>query len=479
MDADNWALVTDLYELTMANGFKEKLGEEEGVFDIFFRKMPDDGSFVVLAGLEQAVEELKNFHFEKEDIDYLKGLNLFSDDFIEYLADFKFSCRVWAVPEGTPIFPREPVMTIQGPLIQAQLFETLLLSIINHETLIATKARRITAAAKGRGVMEFGARRAQGPSSATYGARAAVIGGASSTSNLLAAKKFGIPAAGTMAHSWIEAFDSEYDAFRAWADIYPDNCSLLADTYDVLESGVPNAIKIFNELKAEGHDNFGIRIDSGDVTKLAEAAREMMDEAGFPNAKITISNALDENIIQSLLEQGAPIDNFGVGEKMITSSSSPVLSGVYKLSAVIKGDKLIPKIKVSESKGKLTLPGIKQTYRLIDNKSAKPLPILSRFVTRIFRPNSRLSRLIRWQRNKRVILQTLRRFLFKKKPWTGLKLKSIFQTSLRSKSSAILSSICFRIQRSACSMRMNIRCSSRQNFMKFSKNSFQNLRINK
>ena len=328
MDADNWALVTDLYELTMANGFKEKLGEEEGVFDIFFRKMPDDGSFVVLAGLEQAVEELKNFHFEKEDIEYLKGLNLFSDDFIEYLVDFKFSCRVWAVPEGTPIFPREPVMTIQGPLIQAQLFETLLLSIINHETLIATKARRITAAAKGRGVMEFGARRAQGPSSATYGARAAVIGGASSTSNLLAAKKFGIPAAGTMAHSWIEAFDSEYDAFRAWADIYPDNCSLLADTYDVLESGVPNA-------------------------------------------KITISNALDENIIQSLLEQGAPIDNFGVGEKMITSSSSPVLSGVYKLSAVVKGDKLIPKIKVSESKGKLTLPGIKQTYRLIDNKSGK------------------------------------------------------------------------------------------------------------
>ena len=219
--------------------------------------------------------------------------------------------------------------------------------------------------------MEFGARRAQGPSSATYGARAAVIGGASSTSNLLAAKKFGIPAAGTMAHSWIEAFDSEYDAFRAWADIYPDNCSLLADTYDVLESGVPNAIKIFNELKAEGHGNFGIRIDSGDVTKLAEAAREMMDEAGFPNAKITISNALDENIIQSLLEQGAPIDNFGVGEKMITSSSSPVLSGVYKLSAVVKGDKLIPKIKVSESKGKLTLPGIKQTYRLIDNKSGK------------------------------------------------------------------------------------------------------------
>lgn len=371
MDADNWALVTDLYELTMANGFKEKLGEEEGVFDIFFRKMPDDGSFVVLAGLEQAIEELRNFHFEKEDIEYLNGLNLFSDDFIEYLADFKFSCRVWAVPEGTPIFPREPVMTIQGPLIQAQLFETLLLSIINHETLIATKARRITAAAKGRGVMEFGARRAQGPSSATYGARAAVIGGASSTSNLLAAKKFGIPAAGTMAHSWIEAFDSEYDAFRAWADIYPDNCSLLADTYDVLESGVPNAIKIFNELKAEGHGNFGIRIDSGDVTKLAEAAREMMDEAGFPNAKITISNALDENIIQSLLEQGAPIDNFGVGEKMITSSSSPVLSGVYKLSAVVKGDKLIPKIKVSESKGKLTLPGIKQTYRLIDNKSGK------------------------------------------------------------------------------------------------------------
>ncbi|SEM32138.1 nicotinate phosphoribosyltransferase [Ligilactobacillus sp. WC1T17] len=371
MDADNWALVTDLYELTMANGFQKKLGEEVGIFDIFFRKMPDDGSFVVLAGMEQALNELKNFHFEPEDIEYLKGLKLFTPDFIDYLADFKFACKVWAVREGTPIFPREPVMTIEGPLIQAQLFETLLLSIINHETLIATKARRITAAAKGRGVMEFGARRAQGPSSATYGARAAVIGGATSTSNLLAAKKFNIPAAGTMAHSWIEAFDSEYDAFRAWADIYPDNCALLADTYDVLESGVPNAIRIFKELKAQGHSHFGIRIDSGDVTELAKAAREMLDEAGFSDAKITISNALDEYIITSLLEQEAPIDNFGVGEKMITSSSSPVLSGVYKLAGVIKDGQLIPKIKVSESKGKLTLPGIKQTYRLIDKKTNK------------------------------------------------------------------------------------------------------------
>lgn len=362
---DNLALLTDLYEFTMSAGFQRALDREQrGVFDIFYRQVPDNGSFVIAAGLQQALEEIQNMHFAKEDIAYLRSLNIFDEEFLTYLQNFKNTCDIWAVPEGTPIFPREPLMTIRGPLMEAQLYETFLLNILNHQTLIASKARRITAAAAGLPVMEFGARRAQGPSSALFGARAAIIGGAVATSNVLAGKKFDIPVSGTMAHSWIEAFDSEIDAFNAWADIYPDNCSLLVDTYDILNSGVPNAIKTFQRLKGEGHSSFGIRIDSGDITSLSRQARKMLDEAGFPDAKITISNSLNEEIISSLLHQGAQIDALGVGEELITSSSSPVLSGVYKLAAVERDGELIPKIKLSASRGKLTLPGLKQVYRL-------------------------------------------------------------------------------------------------------------------
>lgn len=361
---DNLSMLTDLYEFSMANGYRQTIDDEQGVFDIFFRKVPDNGSFVICAGLQQIVESLKDFHFSKQDVDYLRSLKLFKENFLDYLSDFHFDCQVSAIPEGTPVFPREPLLTIQGPLLQTQLFETLLLNIMNHQSLIATKARRITFAAGDKPIMEFGARRAQGPSSATFGARAAVIGGCASTSNVLAAEKFGIPAAGTMAHAWIEAFPDELTAFEKWADVYPDNASLLVDTYDVLKSGVPNAITVFTELKKNGHKPVGIRIDSGDITQLAKGARKMLDDAGFPDAKITASNALDEHVIQSLLNEGAPLDNFGVGEKLITSSTSPVLSGVYKLAAIVQNGKMIPKIKVSASREKLTLPGLKQVYRL-------------------------------------------------------------------------------------------------------------------
>lgn len=361
---DNLSMLTDLYEFSMANGYRQTITDEQGVFDIFFRKVPDNGSFVICAGLQQVVESLKDFHFTKADVAYLRSLKLFKENFLDYLAHFQFDCKVTAIPEGTPVFAREPLLTIQGPLLQTQLFETLLLNIMNHQSLIATKARRITFAAGDKPIMEFGARRAQGPSSATFGARATVIGGCASTSNVLAAQKFGIPAAGTMAHAWIEAFPDELTAFRKWAEVYPDNASLLVDTYDVLKSGVPNAIKVFTELKEAGHKPVGIRIDSGDISQLAKGARKLLDAAGFQDAKITASNALDEHVIQSLLNEGAPLDNFGVGEKLITSSTSPVLSGVYKLAAIIQHGDVIPKIKVSASREKLTLPGLKQVYRL-------------------------------------------------------------------------------------------------------------------
>lgn len=360
----NLSILTDLYEFSMANGYRQTITDEQGVFDVFFRKVPDNGSFVIAAGLEQAVKALQNFHFDDSDIEYLRSLNLFQENFLTYLKDFKFDCQVSAIPEGTPVFPREPMLTIRGPLLQTQLFETMILNILNHQSLIATKARRITYSADGRPVMEFGARRAQGPDSATYGARAAVIGGCSSTSNVLAAEAFGIPAAGTMAHAWIESFPDELTSFEKWAEVYPDNAALLVDTYDVLKSGVPNAIKVFKELKANGHKPVGIRIDSGDISQLSKAARKMLDDAGLPEVKITASNALDEHVVASLLNEGAPLDNFGIGEKLITSASSPVLSGVYKLAAVIENGKMIPKIKVSASREKVTLPGLKQVYRL-------------------------------------------------------------------------------------------------------------------
>ncbi|MDE3316655.1 nicotinate phosphoribosyltransferase [Lacticaseibacillus zeae] len=366
----NPAMLTDLYEFSMANGYCAALPhEDQAVFDLFFRTVPDHGSFVIAAGLQQVVEALRNFHFEDADISYLRSLKLYSETFLDYLKKMRLDCTVLALPEGTPVFPREPLLTVQGPLMQVQLLETLLLNIVNHQSLIATKARRITAAAEGRPVMEFGARRAQGPDASVYGARAAVIGGCSSTSNVLSAQQFNIPAAGTMAHSWVEAFPDELSAFRAWAKVYPDNSALLVDTYDVLKSGVPNAITVFKELKAAGHHPVGIRIDSGDITQLAKQARQMLDAAGFPDAKITASNALDETVVQSLLKESAPIDNFGIGENLITSASSPVLSGVYKMAALQANGQWLPKIKVSASREKTTLPSHKQVYRLYHHNS--------------------------------------------------------------------------------------------------------------
>lgn len=360
----NLSLLTDLYEFSMANGFEHDLPDTQATFDVFYRRVPDTGSFVIAAGLEQVVTALQNFSFSPSDLDYFRQLHLWDDQFIDYLSRFELTCHLQAVEEGTPVFPREPLLTVTGPIAQAQLLETLVLNILNHQSLIATKARRLCFAAAGRPIMEFGARRAQGPDSAIYGTRAAIIGGAKSTSNVLAAKLFNIPAAGTMAHSWIEAFPDELTAFRQWAKRYPDNSALLVDTYDVLNSGIPNAITVFKELRADGHEPVGIRIDSGDVTRLTQQARHMLNVAGFPDAKITISNALDEHIITSLLQQGAPIDNFGIGEKLITSASAPVLSGVYKLAAIEQNGQLYPKIKVSASREKLTIPGKKQVYRL-------------------------------------------------------------------------------------------------------------------
>lgn len=359
----NLSLLTDLYEFSMANGFHKDLPDTRATFDLFFRKVPDQGSFVITAGLQQIIDTLP-LAFTPEDIAYFRSLHLWDEDFLNFLATFKFDCHLQAILEGTPVFPREPLITVEGPIAQAQLLETLLLTILNHESLIATKARRMTFAAGDRPIMEFGARRAQGADSAVYGARAAVIGGVASTSNMLAGEKFSIPVAGTMAHSWIEAYPDELTAFRQWAKYYPDNSALLVDTYDVLTSGIPNAITVFKELRASGHEPVGIRIDSGDIASLSRKARAMLDDAGFPKAKITISNALDENIIESLLHQGAPIDNFGIGEKLITSASSPVLSGVYKLAAIEQDGKLIPKIKISDSREKVTIPGKKQVYRL-------------------------------------------------------------------------------------------------------------------
>lgn len=358
------ALLTDLYEYSMANGFQHYLPQTRVVFDVFFRKIPDKGGLVIAAGLQQIVEQLQNFNFSANDLEYLRSLKLWDEDFLQFLANFKLDCQISSVPEGMPVFPREPLITVSGPIAQAQLLETLILNIFNHQSLIATKSRRMSQAAQGKPIMEFGARRAQGPDSALYGTRAAVIGGASSTSNVLAAKKFHIPAAGTMAHSWIQAFPDELSAFRKWATLYPDNAALLVDTYDVLQSGVPHAIQIFQELQAQGHQPLGIRIDSGDIASLAQKSRALLDEAGLTSVKITISNALDENIITSLLQQQAPIDNFGIGEKLITSFSSPVLSGVYKLAAIEQNGQLIPKIKVSNDLAKLTIPGLKKVYRL-------------------------------------------------------------------------------------------------------------------
>ena len=366
----NLTLLTDLYEITMAYGFyKHKKHEEEAVFDIFFRQNKLI-TYSLAAGLQQAMDYLLNWRFSAEDMDYLRSLKLFEEGFLRYLEKMRFTGDVYAVREGEPVFPGEPILTVKAPLIQAQFAETALLNIINHQTLIATKASKICRAAGEGAVMEFGLRRAQGPDAGIYGARAAVIGGCSSTSNVIAGQLFGIPVSGTMAHSWIMDFDSEYEAFKAYADSYPDNCLLLVDTYDTLRSGVPNAIKVFKELAAAGHRPRGIRLDSGDFAYLSKKARKMLDAAGFPDAIICASGDLDEYSMTSLMQQGAKIDLWGVGTKLITSQEMPALGGVYKLAAVVREDgTMIPKIKLSDNAAKITNPSFKNLFRLYDKES--------------------------------------------------------------------------------------------------------------
>ncbi len=373
---DNYTMLTDFYEVTMANGFfNEGYKDTTVYFDMFFRSVPDGGGFAIMAGVEQAIDYLKNLKFTKEDIDYLRSKNMFSDGFLDYIENFKFSCDVWAVPEGTPIFPGEPIVTVKGPAIEAQFVETMLLLTVNFQTLVATKSNRIARAAQGRAVMEFGARRAQGAYAATYGARAAYIGGCAGTSNVLTGSEFGVPVLGTMAHSWVQMFDTEYEAFCAYARNYPDSTTLLIDTYNVLKSGLPNAIKAFDEvLKPLGKRPKGVRIDSGDITYLSKKCRKALDDAGYPDCKIVASNSLDEYIIRDMLIQGAEIDLFGVGERLITSKSNPVMGGVYKLVAIEKEDGIIePKIKISENVAKITTPCFKQVYRLFDRDTDKAI----------------------------------------------------------------------------------------------------------
>lgn len=373
MNNINYSMLLDFYELTMGNGYlQEKKGDTLIYFDVFFRSLPDKGGFAIMAGLDQFIRYAQNLKFTEHDIQYLRDQGIFDKAFLKYLENFKFECDVWSVPEGTPIFPQEPIITVRGPAIQAQLIETMLLLCVNHQSLIATKANRIVRAAKGKQIMEFGSRRAQGTSGSVYGARAAVIGGCTSTSCTLAGREFGIPVSGTMAHSWVQLFDTEEEAFRAYARQYPDQCILLVDTYDVLSSGIPNAIKIFNEeLVPKGKRPVGIRIDSGDITYLSQKSRKMLDEAGFPDCKICVSNSLDEYIIQEMLLQGAPIDSFGVGERLITSSSAPVFGGVYKLCAVEENSNIIPRIKLSENTAKINTPGVKKIWRFSDNATGK------------------------------------------------------------------------------------------------------------
>ncbi len=373
--AKNLTMIMDLYELTMSNGiFDSDRRNEITYFDMFFRRVPDDGGYAIMAGIEQLIEYMNNLEFSDDDIAYLRGLKLFSDDFIDYLKDFKFTCDVWAMPEGTVIFPHEPIVTVRGPAMQAMMLETMLLLTINHQSLIATKANRIARAADGRPVMEFGARRAHGYGAAYYGARAAVIGGCAGTSCLLTAKDFDVPPSGTMAHSWVQLFNDEYSAFKAYAEKYPDSCMLLVDTYNVLKSGIPNAIKVFDEvLKPLGKRPLGIRIDSGDITYITKKARKMLDDAGYSDCKICVSNSLDEYLIRDMIFQGAKVDSYGVGERLITASSEAVFGGVYKLAAVERNGEIIPKIKISENPAKITLPGVKIPWRLYDRTTGKAI----------------------------------------------------------------------------------------------------------
>lgn len=372
----NLSMLMDFYELTMANGYLNSgLSEKIAYFDMFFRRVPDKGGFAIMAGVQQLIDYLKNLKFYDDDINYLREKGIFNNDFLNYLKDFNFICDVWAVPEGTPIFPGEPIVIVKGPIIQAQLIETMILLSINHQTLIATKANRIVTAAQGRDVLEFGSRRAQGPDAAVLGARAAYIGGCTGTACTMTDIDYQVPVVGTMAHSWVQMFDSELEAFKTYANQYPDNCMLLVDTYNVIKSGVPNAIKTFNEvLLPKGCRPQGIRIDSGDITYLSSKARKMLDEAGYKDCKICASNSLDEYIIRDMIMQGAKVDSFGVGERIITSSSEPVFGGVYKLVGVQdESGNIIPKIKISENVTKITTPCFKKLWRLFDKESNKAL----------------------------------------------------------------------------------------------------------
>lgn len=368
LSRSNISMLTDFYELTMANGYLERgLAEREVVFDMFFRTIPEDGGYAIMAGVEQMVDYLSALSFSKEDIEYLRDLNVFGEKFLDYLANFHFSCDVWAIAEGMPIFPGEPIVKVKGPIMQAQMIETMLLVTVNHQSLIATKSARIVRAAQGRPIMEFGARRAQGYDASVLGARAAYIGGVAGTSCTIASRQFGVQPMGTMAHSWVQAFPSEYEAFKAYAESYPDNCQLLVDTYSTLQSGVPNAIRVALDVLAPmGKRLQAIRIDSGDLTYLAQESRKMLDAAGLTDCKITVSNSMDEYLIKELLRQGAPVDSFGVGERLITSKQEPVFSGVYKLAAVEENGQLVPRMKFSDNPEKITNPGNKEVWRFYD-----------------------------------------------------------------------------------------------------------------
>ena len=371
----NLTLLTDLYEITMMQAyFKNNNKNKMAIFDVFYRKNPMDGGYAISAGLEQVIEYINNLHFTEDDINYLASLKIFEDDFLDYLKNFKFTGDIYAIPEGSVMFPREPMLKVIAPIMEAQFIETAILNILNHQSLIATKAARICYAAEGDGIMEFGLRRAQGPDAGIYGARAAVIGGCAGTSNVLTGQMFDVPVMGTHAHSWIMSFDDEYTAFYTYAKLYPMACTLLVDTYDTLNSGVPNAIKVFKQMKKEGIElkNYGIRLDSGDLAYLSKKARKMLDDAGFKDATITASNDLDEFLIASLKMQGAEITNWGVGTNLITSKDCPSFGGVYKLAAIMEdGENFTPKIKLSDNSEKITNPGNKKIYRIYEKENNK------------------------------------------------------------------------------------------------------------
>lgn len=374
MSRTDLTLLTDFYELTMMQGYYKEKQNETVVFDVFFRNNPNDSGYSICAGLEQVIEYVKNLNFTYEDVDYLRSLGIFSEDFLQYLGGFHFTGDIYAIPEGTVIFPKEPILKVVAPIMEAQLVETTILNILNHQCLIATKASRVVFAADGDGIMEFGLRRAQGPDAGLYGARAAVIGGCVGTSNVLAGRMFDVPVLGTHAHSWIMSFKDEYTAFKTYADLYPDNCTLLVDTYDTLKSGVPNAIRVFQEMKDAGISlkKYGIRLDSGDLAYLSKKARKMLDDAGFPDAVIAASNDLDEYLLHDLKQQNAAITSWGVGTNLITSKDCPSFGGVYKLAAIKNSEgEFVPKIKLSENTEKITNPGNKTIYRIYEKATGK------------------------------------------------------------------------------------------------------------